>query len=87
MAICEYCGLEMLDKAIVTCTANTRVVFGDGKKMPSLPYTRDDRPADHRCHDCGIALGGKHHPGCDIEECPRCHGQLLSCNCDVTDEL
>jgi hypothetical protein len=23
-----------------------------------------------------------HHVGCDWEECPRCHDQLLSCDCD-----
>lgn len=38
---------------------------------------------DHRCHDCGIAPGGFHHPGCDIEICPRCKGQLISCDCEV----
>src|SRR5262249_14094682 len=33
------------------------------------------------CHDCGVAHGGYHHPGCDVEECPRCGRQLISCNC------
>ncbi len=22
-----------------------------------------------------------HHPGCDLQACPRCRGQLLSCGC------
>jgi hypothetical protein len=26
-------------------------------------------------------VGGFHHPGCDTEECPKCHGQLISCGC------
>ncbi len=38
-------------------------------------------PADATCHDCGVRLGGFHHPGCDNEECPKCHRQLLSCGC------
>jgi hypothetical protein len=35
------------------------------------------------CHDCGIVNHGGHvhHFGCDIERCPRCHGQLIACNC------
>lgn len=38
------------------------------------------------CHDCGIANGDGHvhHFGCDIERCPNCGGQLISCGCKVT---
>ncbi len=32
---------------------------------------------DIRCHDCGVSLGSYHHQYCDMEECPRCHGQLF----------
>lgn len=39
-----------------------------------------------RCPDCGIKMEGSHthHFGCDWEECPRCHYQLLSCGCKMT---
>ncbi len=37
--------------------------------------------ATGRCGDCGVQPGGAHHLGCDIAECPRCRGQLLSCGC------
>lgn len=33
------------------------------------------------CHDCGAENGQYHHPGCDSEECPRCGGQYIICDC------
>ncbi|MDQ3322838.1 MAG: hypothetical protein M3525_10495 [Acidobacteriota bacterium] len=36
---------------------------------------------ERRCHDCNIAPEGFHHPGCDMERCPNCRGQLISCGC------
>jgi Zn finger protein HypA/HybF involved in hydrogenase expression len=33
------------------------------------------------CHDCGVGGGLLHHQHCDVEECPRCHGQRISCGC------
>ncbi len=39
-----------------------------------------------RCGDCGAQPGNYHHVYCDIEECPRCHGQLFSCDCLIEDE-
>ena len=33
------------------------------------------------CHDCGAKEGEYHEPGCDMERCPFCGGQLISCDC------
>ena len=33
------------------------------------------------CHDCDVIEGGLHEPGCDMESCPFCGEQLITCNC------
>ena len=34
-----------------------------------------------RCHDCCCLEGELHDYGCDMERCPFCEGQLISCGC------
>jgi hypothetical protein len=67
MAICEWCNQEMTDPKTITT------------KLKSS--TENFNEENGRCHDCFIKQGGKHHPGCDAERCPRCAGQLISCGC------
>jgi hypothetical protein len=33
------------------------------------------------CHDCGAKEGELHQGGCDMEICPFCGNQLITCNC------
>jgi hypothetical protein len=33
------------------------------------------------CPDCGVPAGVMHEQGCDLEQCPNCGRQLLTCNC------
>jgi hypothetical protein len=33
------------------------------------------------CHDCKAKPGDPHKAGCDVERCPLCGGQLLTCPC------
>lgn len=90
--ICEFCGQEMSEAD--TCTANEVTGFDDGNHLPSVPFDavafykgiapEGEDLTQHRCGDCGVKHGGHHHPGCDTENCPRCGGRIISCECGAT---
>lgn len=50
-----------------------------------IPYGEesDDWPSEIPCHDCSAMEGEFHVPGCDVEQCPLCGGQALSCDCQL----
>jgi hypothetical protein len=33
------------------------------------------------CPGCGVPPGSEHRPDCDVEPCPNCGQQLVSCPC------
>ncbi len=91
MAQCKECGKDMSLLSAASCRENVKIDFGDCVADP-IRYGSEERAhfgrtddgqliENQRCHDCNVAIGGVHHPGCDVEECPKCHGQLISCGC------
>ncbi len=52
-----------------------RVRYGD----ETYDWGADRAP----CHDCGVIKGEYHVPRCDVEECPVCGKQAITCGCIV----
>jgi hypothetical protein len=83
----EYHGVRIIDgwrEKIREAQLRTAYVI-DGLPVERVRYgseTHDWGVGPRRqCHDCGVINGEFHVPSCDVEECPRCHGQVLSCDC------
>jgi uncharacterized ferredoxin-like protein len=67
----------MTDTRTISC-GKVPIEMKDGTSMNPLTFQPEDSRND-RCSDCGVLIGGFHHPGCDIEICPKCGGQAISC--------
>jgi len=85
MAICTYCQLEMTTAR--SCTVDA--LHLDGRQFALAPHGTEPGMSKFRgtrCGDCGVSWGGLHHLGCDLQGCPRCGRQLLSCGCSFDED-
>ena len=77
MSKCVLCGKNM--KRAKGCGVSDFMFKGKRYTRERVP---DDVP-EGKCPDCGAEAGCFHHGYCDLERCPVCGQQLLSCDCDI----
>jgi hypothetical protein len=80
MAVCMYCQQEMM--TATSCTVDA--FHMNGRRFELASFGSEEgmwRFKSSTCADCGVKWGGRHHPGCDIQRCPRCGRQLMTCGC------
>lgn len=80
MAKCA-CGREMLTAR--GCRMKNIVLIDDTKVLRQKVGQEGWVEPGQRCGDCGALYGYYHHVNCDIERCPICGMQLLSCECPI----
>lgn len=85
---CSECGLTIDDSS--TCDPHHITV--DGVELECAPFGSERRwdehdverpvPGEDVCAGCGVDVGGAHHYGCPVEECPvpGCRWQLILCH-------
>ncbi len=91
MSMCSACERDRV--TAFACSA-AAVYIIDGREYLRVPFGKEVFwPADspimqlRRCRDCNVFQGSVHHVGCDVEECPNCHRQAITCGClDEGDE-
>ena len=82
-----YNGIEMAKENPKDILDAQRIIgFSDGNQSHfRIKYGAESSCtagfASNPCPDCGVVKGQYHAEGCDMEECPNCHGQLLGCPC------
>lgn len=72
-------GCRSLPYAFKDGPTLSRIKFGDEKD-------EDWGAFETNCPDCGCKKGFFHHIGCDIERCPKCGEQMISCGCKLEGE-
>lgn len=80
--ICDDCSEEI--PFAESCTSAPYLTGRTEIRWQSKPFGIEKGGtcgAKERCGSCGVMKGGYHHPGCEVEECPKCGDKIVSCDC------
>ena len=70
--------------ARVAAAQRKTTCWKNGKEFERIRYGNEEDEwgaNNHPCGDCGVEKGAFHVPGCDVERCPSCSGQMIGCDC------
>jgi hypothetical protein len=80
-----YHGKQVLrtTPAEIVAAQDRKTIELHAKTFDRIPYGGEilwpGRPP--YCGDCSAGVGQLHTDSCDVEECPRCFHQLITCGC------
>lgn len=79
VVICKWCNKDMNNSE----GCNAHVVKVGKATFVSVVYGKETNITQPKrrkhCGDCNATRGHRHHYRCDLEECPVCHEQYLTC--------
>jgi hypothetical protein len=83
----EYKGRQVIEgwPEKIAEAQNEKTYLIGGTIYPRVPYGSEEEDwgaNSHACGDCSAEKGELHVPSCDVEQCPACGGQVLSCDCE-----
>jgi len=78
MAKCEVCKMNMM----TADGCSVAKIHINGTVHERIRVNNFMNPEIKRCGDCNAKNGHYHHWGCDMERCPACGLQLISCDCE-----
>lgn len=57
------------------------------RSVPRVRFGEEELGGDKQefCSDCFARTQQLHAVGCDLEECPVCHRQVISCSCKIAE--
>ena len=86
MSRCNFCKNDTED--VDGCDGTMAYMMGE-RAYPRVPFGKESghlkiladysKKNSNSCTHCNVSIGNHHHAKCDVEECPKCHQQMLLC--------